>query len=75
MCWEHEDKYDEFCFDFLWNDYKLFDDISIVHVLQYFNVIFKDHQTEMKCKNEFFELLSKWHREKSISPKNETKNM
>ena len=70
MCWEHEHEYSkELCFDFLWNDYDLFDD-SIVRSLEAFGVRFRDHKGESIAKGMFFKLLSEWHDAGIIMPKN-----
>ena len=68
MCWEHENEYSEVCFDFLWEDYGLFDDECIVNLLKGMDIYFKDHETSMKAKWEFFDLLTKWHDEGLIKP-------
>lgn len=61
MCWENEKEYGKTCFDFLWNDYGLFDNRCIVESLKDFNIIFNTPSDEMECKHQFFQLLSKWH--------------
>jgi len=63
MCWEHENEYCNICFDFLWNDYGIFDGESIVPLLRGFNIEFKNHKSETECKNKFFDFLSKCHDE------------
>ena len=71
MCWEHEDEYDEVCFDFLWNDCGIFENESIVCNMNSFQIEFINHKAEMMCRTDFFNLLTKWHNEGLISPKNE----
>lgn len=71
MCWEYEDLYGNLCFDFFWNDYELFDGDCLINLLEGFNIHFKNHKSEMICKKEFFDLLSRWHNVGFISPKNE----
>jgi hypothetical protein len=72
MCWEREKEYDDDCFDFLWNDYELFDGNSIVSLLKGWNVKFETHEIEQKAKLDFFKLLSHWHDQGIIKPsKNE----
>jgi hypothetical protein len=63
MCWLHEQEYGEFCFDFLWNDYTIFDGDSIVETLKDFNIVFVDHKSEIKGRDMFFDFLTKLYDE------------
>ena len=68
MCWEKEDEYGNYCFDFLWNDFGAcsWTDCSIVKALKNIGVKIINND---KCEEEFMELLSKWHEKGLIKPK------
>lgn len=70
MCWQHEDRYGNKCFDFVWNDFGVcsWTDSSIVKILENVDVKFTSHSHERECEKEFFQLLSRWHNLGWISP-------
>jgi hypothetical protein len=63
MCWKYEEKYGE-CFDHVW-DFLGWQIPTIRELLETFGIKFKDSD---KCKEDFFDLLSKWHEEGLIEP-------
>ena len=71
MCWEHEQEYSDVCFDFLWDDYGLFDNESIVNLLKGMDVDFTSHEASNEARNKFFEFLSWCHDEGLIKPPSE----
>lgn len=72
MCWKYEAEYDD-CFDFTWAGSDYLDGLTgIVDVLDEAGVEFVEGKSFF-CRDDFFKLLSKWHEEGAIKPKDKVR--